>query len=190
MIALCGVLLVLYLIIRWLEVHPGAASGLVVLLVLGCGGAIWAIRARMNARRRREAELTASIESTNGLTGPQFEQWVAMLMRRTGFTQVQVCGGAGDLGADVIAVTPTGCRVVVQCKCYDPGRTVGSPDVQKLAGTARAIHGADVAVIVTTARFTRSAQTTADQLGIVLVDRRQLAWWAAYGSIPAEVCTT
>ena len=44
MIALCGVLLVLYLIIRWLEVHPGAASGLVVLLVQGCGGAIWATR--------------------------------------------------------------------------------------------------------------------------------------------------
>jgi restriction system protein len=148
-------------------------------------GAGWLGKARRDAHRRRWAELTRSIGATDWLTGPQFEHWLAALMRRTGFSHVQVCGGTGDLGADITALGPTRRRVVVQCKCLRADRAVGSPDVQRFAGTARALHGADIPVIVTTGRFSGPAITTAVRLGIVLIDRTALAAWATDGASPA-----
>ncbi len=88
-----------------------AVTMLVILVVLA--SAIWIRKARRDAYRRRWAELTRSIAATDWLTGPQFEHWLAALMRRTGFTRVQVCGGAGDLGADITAYGPTRRRVVI-----------------------------------------------------------------------------
>jgi restriction system protein len=128
-------------------------------------------------RRRREAELTRSIRGVDAMTGPQFEQFVAALMRRTGFAHVQVSGGAGDLGADITALVPDG-HLVVQCKRYRTGRPVGSADVQKLAGTARELHRAELAAIVTSSHFTRPAVEIAARLRIALVDREALAAWA------------
>lgn len=53
------------------------------------------------------------------------------------------------MGADVIGRSPCGRRVVVQCKRYKGN--LSSPHVQRFAGTARDIHRADVALLVTTA---------------------------------------
>ncbi|MEV5852783.1 restriction endonuclease [Streptomyces anulatus] len=41
---------------------------------------------------------------------------VAALLQRDGFNVLQRHGGAGDRGADVIAVAPTGEKLVAQCK--------------------------------------------------------------------------
>ena len=183
--AAVGLLLVGAATLRYLERHPAVlAVALVVLLVVGAFGG-WAWQAHLAAGRRRELVRTASITMTDGLTGPQFEHWVATLMRRTGFTAVEVCGGAGDLGADILAVSPDRQRVVVQCKCLRADRAVGSPDVQRFAGTARALHHAEVAVIVTTGRFSAPAAAAAARLGLALVDRGALAVWAAEGVSPA-----
>ncbi len=57
--------------------------------------------------------------------------------------------------------------------------------MQKFAGTARTLHGADIAVIVTTGRSSAPAITTTARLGIVLIDRTALAAWAADGISPA-----
>lgn len=169
---------------NWLADRPGLLIALVVALLAGLVGAavLWLVWVR--SRHRRRAALTRSVAAADRLSGPDFEQWVAELMRRTGFTRVRVSGGAGDLGADIVAVTPTGWRVVVQCKRYQVGRAVGSPDVQKLAGTATAIHEADLATIVTTSSFTAPARDAAARLGIGLVDREALARWAADGLLP------
>lgn len=163
---------------NWLAERPALlVGGGVALAVLGVVAlALWL--AVVRSRRRRRAALTRSVDETDRLSGPQFEEWVAELMRRTGFTRVQVRGGAGDLGADILARTPHGGRLVVQCKRYQVGRSVGSADVQKLAGTARAIHDAEIAAIVTTSSFTRPAREVAGRLGVGLVDREALARWA------------
>lgn len=171
----------------WLADRPGLLTGLLIALlavavVTVAGWAVWG-----HSQRRRRAALTRSVAEADRLSGPEFEHWVADLMRRTGFTRVQVSGGAGDLGADIIALAPTGWRVVVQCKRYRVGRTVGSPDVQKLAGTAGAIHEAEVAAIVTTSSFTAPARDAAARLGISLVDRDMLARWATDGLLPVAL---
>ncbi|MFD9305645.1 restriction endonuclease [Streptomyces sp. NPDC060048] len=106
-----------------------------------------------------------------------FEHTVAALCARDGCPQVEVVGGAGDLGADVIATTAEGLRVVIQCKHYGEGNRVGSQDLQRFGGTCFAVHEADVAVVVTTSAFTAPAAEYATTCGIVCVDGDGLAAW-------------
>ncbi|MER5763937.1 restriction endonuclease [Streptomyces sp. NPDC002082] len=106
-----------------------------------------------------------------------FEQAIAALCARDGCTPVEVVGGAGDLGADVIATTPDGLRIVVQCKHYADTHRVGSQDLQRFGGTCFAVHGADVAIVVTTSSYTTPALEYAAACGIVCVDGEALAAW-------------
>lgn len=173
-------------VVGWAEQHPGAARLVGFLLILAVVAAVGvATRVRQRAaesraeQKARKAELERHISSADGLTGAQFERWFARLLARSGFIDVEVCGGAGDLGADVIATSPRGDRAVFQCKRYGQNRNVSSGEVQKFAGTCRAIHGADIAAIVTTAGFSQPARDLARRLGIVLVNRAALGAWAA-----------
>ncbi|HEY0640446.1 MAG TPA: restriction endonuclease [Pseudonocardiaceae bacterium] len=136
------------------------------------------------AAEERLRELTSGIEATDGMTGTQFEHWTAALLRRSGFTDVRVSGGAGDRGADLTAISPAGALVVVQCKRYKETTKVGSPDVQRFAGTVRSLHGADVALLVTTGGVTAPALAIAAQLGITVLTRHELAEWATYDRLP------
>ncbi|WP_190016825.1 restriction endonuclease [Streptomyces lucensis] len=106
-----------------------------------------------------------------------FEQAVAELCTRDGCRAVETVGGPGDLGADVTAVTSQGRRVVIQCKQYGDGNKVGSQDLQRFGGTCFTVHGADVAVVVTTSDFTAPALEYADQCGIVCVSGQELEAW-------------
>ncbi|MEU6394022.1 restriction endonuclease [Streptomyces sp. NPDC046939] len=107
-----------------------------------------------------------------------FEAAVAALCERDGCTDVQVVGGAGDLGADVLATAPDGRRVVVQCKQYGPTNKVGSQDLQRFGGTCWSVHGAQLAVVVTTSEFTAPATEYAEGCGIRCVDGAALTAWA------------
>ncbi|MFF8974203.1 restriction endonuclease [Streptomyces sp. NPDC014995] len=106
-----------------------------------------------------------------------FEEAIADLCVRDGCADVEVVGGAGDLGADVLAVAPDGRRVVIQCKRYADGHKVGSQDMQRFGGTCFTVHAADVAVVVTTSDFTAPAAEYAEQCGIVCVDAERLGEW-------------
>ncbi|MFE7648500.1 restriction endonuclease [Streptomyces phaeoluteigriseus] len=107
----------------------------------------------------------------------EFEHAIADLCARDGCTDVEVVGGAGDLGADVIAVAPDGRRLVLQCKRYGAGHKVGSQDMQRFGGTCFTVHEADVAVVVTTSDFTAPATEYATQCGILCVDAEGLRGW-------------
>ena len=168
-----GLILGLVLTARaaWLYVmvHPVTAGAVVAAGAAVTGGLVWG-RGRLRRPRR-------GIAATDGMTGPQFEHYVADLMRRSGFRAVRVTGRAADLGADILATSADGRRVVVQCKRY--AGSVGSPHVQRLNGTAWTIHGAEVTMLVTTGRLTAHARQLAGRCGIVLVDRDSLAAWVA-----------
>ncbi|MDT9698707.1 restriction endonuclease [Streptomyces sp. P17] len=90
-------------------------------------------------------------------------------------TNARVVGGAGDLGADVVATAPDGRRIVIQCKRYGPITKVGSPDLQRFGGTCFSVHGAQVAAVVTTSVFTRPAAEYASRHGIRLFAEAALA---------------
>lgn len=113
-----------------------------------------------------------------------FEHAIAALCARDGCTPVEVVGGAGDLGADVIATTQDGLRVVVQCKHYADTHRVGSQDLQRFGGTCFAVHDADVAIVVTTSSYTSPALEYAAACGIVCVDGEALTAWTDLASPP------
>ncbi|WP_190177402.1 restriction endonuclease [Streptomyces naganishii] len=114
----------------------------------------------------------------DALDPDEFEQAVAVLCERDGCAGVEVVGGAGDLGADVLAVAPDGRRVVIQCKRYAEGHRVGSQDLQRFGGTCYTVHEADVAALVTTSDFTAPAVEYAAQCGILCLDRAALQAWS------------
>jgi restriction system protein len=157
----------------------GAGAFFILLILAGGGFALGQRRARQAAERLRVRTLRSTEVARYHAMGPrEFEQAVAFLCERDGCVGVQVVGGAGDLGADVVADSPDGRRVVIQCKRYGPTTKVGSPDLQRFGGTCFSVHGAQVAAVVTTSVFTKPATQYASGTGIRLVDEPALAAWA------------
>jgi restriction system protein len=157
----------------------GAGAFFILLILAGGGFALGQRRARQAAERLRVRTLRSTEVARYHAMGPrEFEQAVAFLCERDGCVGVQVVGGAGDLGADVVADSPDGRRIVIQCKRYGPTTKVGSPDLQRFGGTCFSVHGAQVAAVVTTSVFTKPATQYASGTGIRLVDEPALAAWA------------
>lgn len=189
--------------VYWLWVHP--IFGIPVAAATGTGIYVAARRAILRRQhrlrtaaeyarlqqRRRDGTFTledAQAEYQLHITDPanyhhmnakEFEQAIAALCRRDGCTNVQVVGGAGDLGADVTAAAPDGRRIVIQCKRYGPANKVGSQDMQRFGGTCYNVHAAHVAAVVTTSTFTRPAAQYATGMRIGLFDNDGLAGWAS-----------
>lgn len=125
-----------------------------------------------------EAQRHRDLAALDKMTGAAFERHVASLCLRDGLELVRSGGGAGDLGADVIARAPDGRLIVIQCKRYKAENAVSGPDMQRFLGTVRTVHNADVPVFVTTARrFTRQARQLAVSHDVILMDRNRLALW-------------
>ncbi|GAA1287442.1 restriction endonuclease [Saccharothrix xinjiangensis] len=188
-VAVAAAVVVAVLVWWFVQAHP-VLSAVIAGAGLTAGAVVLVLRLRgRRAEAVRQAELDRAVESTDGMSGSDFEQWTARLLRRSGCVDVEVVGGAGDAGADVVAVAPDGGRVVVQCKRYAPTNKVGSEAVQRFSGTARYYHRADHPLIVTTSTFTGPARDVAARVGITLVDRRRLAEWARGGAAPILVDT-
>ncbi|MFE7814501.1 restriction endonuclease [Streptomyces sp. NPDC057433] len=174
------------MVVNWLLAHWWV---LIVLLVLAVPvGAGWFHHRRQRARWEavRARGLRYGLAQLDALHHTRFEDAVRDLMRRDGCRDALRVGGRGDLGADVKATDPFGRRWVIQCKHRRDGAggaAVGTPDLQVLNGTARQVHGADIAVIVTNGRVTTPAVTFAKEQRLHVVDRQTLAVWAS-GSRP------
>ncbi|MGW8065250.1 restriction endonuclease [Streptomyces ziwulingensis] len=176
-----GVALVLMVVSRPV-VWPYLA-GAVALGALGAAG-WWLWRtdrlARGRDRRWRHEEAVRAghrtLAEVDAMTGTEFEELVAGLCRRDGCTEVRRVGGANDNGADVVGRLPDGRTMVIQCKRYAPSSTIASREVRDLLG-AKVHFGADLAVFVTTTRFSRPSERFALQHGILAVHRDHLGLW-------------
>lgn len=173
-------------VVNWLLAHWWLLVAIGALAVLAGGG--WVHRRRQRARWEtvRAQGLRYGLWQLDALHHSGFEDSVRDLMRRDGCRDAVRVGGGGDLGADVKATDPYGRRWVIQCKHRRnglAGSAVGTPDLQVLNGTARQVHGADVAVIVTNGRVTAPAVAFARQQHLHVVDRHTLGVWAS-GSRP------
>ena len=99
-----------------------------------------------------------------------FEHRCAEILRSRGWDARPV-GGSGDQGADVIA-TANGHTLIVQCKQWN--KPIGNKAVQE-ATAARAFYKADMAAVVGTAPFTKSAYELAKATNVLLTDEAGLA---------------
>lgn len=162
-----------------LLINDSVVGAILLLVVTG----VFLVVGQQKAKQAAELYRVRALQSTetaryHAMDPWEFERAVAFLCERDGCQGVQVVGGAGDLGADVIAIAPDGRRIVIQCKRYGPTTKVGSPDLQRFGGTCYSVHGAQVATVVTTSVFTRPAANYATQHGIRLFDSTALAGWA------------
>ena len=175
-------IVVLFAVFAGIAVTHGA-----VLLLIPLGIALW-VRQRRQRRNAEAAEAQriwqARMERAHHLdallaTSPaEFERTIATLLAASGFVDVEVVGGPGDLTADITCRDDVGRYVVVQCKQYWPTQAVGSGPMQQFIGMGRVHHEAERMIYVTTARYTKPAQELAERHHIELVDGSALIEWA------------
>ncbi|MFI9588577.1 restriction endonuclease [Streptomyces sp. NPDC052236] len=153
------------------------------LAAAGLAGLVW--RQLQAVRRRRvQAELLAVLRiplaRIDALTDAEFEFALRDLLIRDGWSARRV-GQKGDQAADVIGQHVQRGRIVLQAKHTTVGGKVDSKVMYQVKGTARPVHGADVAVVVTNGGFTRDAKAWGDHHQIHWVDRERLRQWAEDG---------
>ncbi|MFI6521391.1 restriction endonuclease [Spirillospora sp. NPDC050679] len=160
-----------YLAYRLVLAYWGWLLAVLVVAGIGAGGLLWA-----RHQERREAERVralAHLSVVDDMTGAEFEELVASLLRRDGHQAVQVVGRTGDRGVDVTATTPDGRRVAVQCKRQR--KNVGADRVRNLIGAVHGFYRGHRGVLITNAYFTGPARE--EQGDLLLIDRDALARW-------------
>ncbi len=108
-------------------------------------------------------------KSIEGMSPSDYERHCAALLTSLGWV-VRVTKGSGDQGADVIA-EKDGVRIVLQCKKHS--KPVGNKAVQE-ALAAMKFEDAEIAAVVSNARFTPAAQALAHRSGVALLHHSEL----------------
>ncbi len=140
----------------------GLARGLMGLLRAVCGVPVWAVR-RLTAHGGARRCLR--------LDGPEFEAYVALVLRDNGFKHVELTKGSGDQGVDILAER-NGKTYAIQCKNYEGA--VGNFAVQEAYAGAE-YYGCEVAAVICPGEFTRGAKELARATGVLLWDERKLS---------------
>ena len=110
------------------------------------------------------------LSKVDKMSGPQFEQWCANLLRCNGFRKVKVIGRSNDQGTDILAYR--GCKkYAIQCKRY--GKRVNNKAVQEINAGVE-YYNAQIAVVMTNSYFTRGAIEAAERCDVNLWDRDTL----------------
>ena len=108
--------------------------------------------------------------SFDAMEGHQFEYFCADLLRKNGFSQVDVTQASGDYGIDVLAEKDD-ITYAIQCKCYSDN--IGNHAVQE-AHSGASYYGRMVAVVMTNRYFTTAAKETAKRIHLLLWDRDKI----------------
>jgi HJR/Mrr/RecB family endonuclease len=104
---------------------------------------------------------------SGSMSGREFEHFMADLFRTAGY-KVDVVGGAGDQGVDLLLKEGRK-RIAVQCKKY--GRPVGNAAVSAVYAGAKH-YGAKQAWVVAPEGFTKGAVGLAKSTGVRLMGRK------------------
>jgi HJR/Mrr/RecB family endonuclease len=123
------------------------------------------------AQRAAQDTLSGTLQKTwtksGSMSGREFEHFMADLFRTAGY-RVDVVGGAGDQGVDLLLKEGRK-RIAVQCKKY--GRPVGNAAVSAVYAGAKH-YGAKQAWVVAPEGFTKGATELAKSTGIRLLGRK------------------
>ena len=117
----------------------------------------------------------------------EFEELVADLWESKGYT-TNVRKKSGDKAVDIDAERG-GRKEVIQVKRYSDGNKIGSEEVRKYA-TLYQQTDANQVVLVTSGQFTSSARELADDLGVEIVDGRELSHQLSQNSISIRGSST
>lgn len=124
---------------------------------------------------RIAAGSSIDLERLQGITPGEFERAMTGLLRSLGL-QAEQTQLTADGGIDIWAIDNRpilGGRVIVQCKRYATGVSVGEPTVRELYGLVHA-HGVNKGIVITTSHFTSGALRFAEGKPLELLDGVQL----------------
>jgi HJR/Mrr/RecB family endonuclease len=128
-------------------------------------------RLRDSERLRLAKSLVPNIEELRGLSWQQFEDEVARMFGRMGFT-VEQTPYVNDHGRDAI-LRKDGKKSLLECKKYADGNVSGRPDLQKFH-SAMITDGAVSGFFVTAGGFTKEAIEFAAKVRMELIDQHNL----------------
>lgn len=125
----------------------------------------------VHLKRRRIAR---SLEEVDGMSGHDFERFLARMLRRHGFRTELVGERGADYGADLI-ISRGDKKIAVQAKNYGKARVGNEAVQQAIAGAA--YYGCDSALVITNSGFTKAArkQAEAGAFEVTLWDRDDLS---------------
>ena len=98
------------------------------------------------------------------MDGYKFERKCAAALRRQGFTHVELIGGSGDQGVDILARKHRK-TYGIQCKYYSS--PVGNHAVQQAYAGAR-YYDCDIAAVMTNSTYTEGARALAERTDVRL----------------------
>ena len=110
------------------------------------------------------------MQKVDGMEGHAFEEWCADLLKRNGFSSVEVTPGSGDQGVDITA-EKDGLKYAVQCKRY--ASDLGNTPIQEVVA-GKAFYRCNVAAVMTNQHFTSGAKELASINGVLLWDRETI----------------
>ena len=119
----------------------------------------------------RSAAVAEKLAWADRMDGREFEYFCADLLRRNGFTDVDVTAGSGDQGVDILAQKDE-IRYAFQCKCYETD--LGNTPVQEIHA-GKEIYDCHVGVVMTNRGFTAGAREAARRTRTLLWGRDKLA---------------
>lgn len=122
----------------------------------------------------------AELLTVDLMEGHAFEGWCADLLRKNGYTDVEVTPGSGDQGVDVLA-SKEGVKFAIQCKRYTSD--LGNTPVQEVIAGRKFYH-CQVGVVMTNRYFTAGAKELAETTGTLLWDRDRLREFIQNASRP------
>lgn len=102
--------------------------------------------------------------------GQDFENYVADLLIKLGYENVEVTKSSGDFGVDILAERDK-IKYAIQCKYYSS--PVGNKAVQEVF-TGKTYYNANIGIVVTNNVFTPAAEEQAEASGVILWDKYDL----------------
>jgi len=109
-------------------------------------------------------------EAFDEMNGWEFEEYIAKLLIRNGFTHVEVTRGSKDQGVDILARKDEH-SYAIQCKHY-AGKVPNKAVQEAYAGAG--FYGCEIPVVLTNSYFYPSAEELGDEIGVELWDREEL----------------
>lgn len=148
-------------------------TGIFFLTLLLAGGSFYLFLLHRQLARRR-ALRALEIAHIDTMSGEEFEEYVAELLRFQGY-RTQMTPRSGDYGVDIVAAKD-GVKTAVQIKRYTK-KLDQKPVREAVTGMAVRQYGCTKAMVVTNSTFTKAAMFLAAESGCELVDRERLGEW-------------
>jgi restriction system protein len=151
----------------------GLVVSIFFLVILFFGGCFY-LWLTYRQRMRLKALRAIQISHIDTMTGEEFEQYVAELLRFQGY-KTRMTPRSGDYGVDIVA-SKGGTKTAVQIKRYS-NKLDQKPIREAVTGMAVRQYGCTKAMVVTNSTFTKAAAFLAAESGCELVDREKLGEW-------------